>query len=92
MKEEYEFQWDERKNETNIAKHGISFTEGLAIWDDPFFVQVYLTSTPEDRWAVIGKIAKNIFATAIITYRGETIRIISLRKSTKKEVNIYEKH
>ena len=49
MKEEYEFQWDERKNETNIAKHGISFTEGLAIWDDPFFVQVYLTSTPEDR-------------------------------------------
>ena len=39
--------------------------------------------------AVIGKVGKNDYLTAVITYRGNAIRIISARKSTKKEADAY---
>ena len=92
MQASYEFEWDEVKSEINMHKHGISFCDVLALWDDPFFLEVHLTSDPEDRWAVIGKVSKTTYITAIITYRSEKIRIISARKSTKKEIDIYDKY
>lgn len=81
-----------QKNATNIRKHHVSFDDARAIWDDPMFMEVHLTSEPEDRWAVIGRVGKSVFLTAIITYRDDIIRIISVRKSTKKEIDVYEKH
>ena len=89
MKEGYEFEWDDAKNASNAKKHGVTFSEATSIWDDPMFLEVVLTSDPEERRAVIGKVGKNDYLAAIITYRSETIRIISARKSTKKEVDAY---
>lgn len=56
------------------------------------FVEIHLVSEPEDRWAAIGRVAKDAYLTAIITYREERVRIISARPSTKKEVDIYDRH
>ena len=92
MKEDYEFEWDEAKAMSNAHKHGVSFEEAMAIWDDPMFAEVHLQSDPEDRWAVIGQIAKDMFLTAIITYRYDRVRIISARKSTKKETDVHGKN
>lgn len=89
MKQDYEFEWDGLKSLSNTQKHGISFEDATAIWDDPLFIEVHLISEPEDRWAVVGQIAKGRYLTAIITYRGDKVRIISVRKATKKEIEIY---
>lgn len=89
MRNNYIFEWSAAKNASNIKKHGVSFEQAESIWDDPFYVEVFLTSYPEDRWAVIGRIAKQIYLTAIVTYRERGIRIISARRATKKEIDAY---
>ena len=92
MQDDYEFEWDEAKNRSNAQKHGVSFEDARAIWDDAMLAEIHLTSEPEDRWAAIGKTGKSDHLTAIITYREGKIRIISARKATKKEVDIYDQH
>lgn len=87
-----EFEWDENKNRSNIRKHDVSFEDVLAIWNDPMLAIVHLASSPEDRWAAIGQAGKDDYLTAIITYRGEKVRIISARQSTKREVDVYDRH
>ena len=89
MVEDYEFERDDAKDASNFKKHGVTFAEAIRIWDDPMLLEVRLTSGPEERWAAIGRVGKNDYLTAIITYRGEAIRIISARKSTKKEADAY---
>ena len=89
---ELEFEWDEAKAELNARKHGVSFAEAQAIWSDPMFLEVRLASGPEERFAAIGRVGKSAYLTAIVTYRGEAVRIISARKSTKKEADLYGKH
>ena len=49
MKNDYSFEWDESKALANVRKHGISFHEATAIWDDPMFIEVHLITQPEDR-------------------------------------------
>ena len=89
MQEDYVFEWDDAKSASNAKKHGVSFEQACAIWDDPMFLEVHLMTEPEDRWAVIGRVGKNSFLTAIITYRASHVRIVSARQSTKKETGVY---
>lgn len=89
MQDEWEFEWDPTKDSINRRKHGISFEQAKAMWDDPFCVQLRLRSQPEPRWQLIARTWTGYY-TAIITYRGDrTIRIISVRKSSKREVDFY---
>lgn len=92
MQDEWTFEWDPAKDRANRKKHGISFAMARAMWDDPFLVEARLQSFPEERWAAIARLPFGYY-TAIVTYRGDsTIRIISVRKSSKKEVEIYAGH
>ena len=43
----------------------------------------------EERSILIGKIGKKLW-TAIFAYRGDDVRIISVRRSRKKEIGLYE--
>ncbi len=70
-------------------KHGIDFLEAQALWDDPDFIEIPLKTIDEPRFLVIGKISERHWS-AIITYRSEKVRIISVRRSRKEEVEIYE--
>ena len=84
------FEFDDNKSKTNKIKHGIDFIEAQELWNDPnAFEMPSLKSEDEKRFLVLGKINAKHY-TAIITYRGENIRIISVRRSRKKEVELYE--
>jgi hypothetical protein len=84
-----EFEFDPNKNEKNKDKHGIDFFEAQALWDDPDLIEIPAKTADESRFMVIGKIASKCFS-GIITYRGNAIRIISVRRSRKEEIDIYE--
>ena len=86
-----EFEFDPKKSETNKEKHGIDFYEAQKLWDDPDFIEIPVKTSDEPRFLVIGKISGKHWS-AIITYRSEKIRIISVRRSRKEEVDIYESY
>ncbi len=84
-----EFEFDPKKSHSNKQKHGIDFNEALALWDDPDLIEIPVKTLDEQKHVVIGKIAGKYWS-GVITYRGEKIRIISVRRSRKEEVEIYE--
>lgn len=84
-----EFEFDPNKSKSNKKKHGMDFIEAQALWDDPGLIEIPVRTSDEPRFLVIGRIAK-ICWSGIITYHCEKIRIISVRRSRKKEVEIYE--
>jgi uncharacterized DUF497 family protein len=84
-----EFEFDSAKSNSNKKKHGIDFYEAQALWNDSDFIEIPLKTIDEPRFLVIGRILEKHWS-AIITYRSENIRIISVRRSRKEEVEIYE--
>jgi len=84
-----DFEFDSHKSEENKKKHGIDFVEAQMLWDDPDRIEVPARTIDEPRFLVIGKIA-NKYWSGIITYRGEKIRIISVRRARREEIEIYE--
>jgi len=90
------FEWDEKKNELNKRKHGVSFEEACEIFNDPLHIAMlderynYL----EERWITIGQTAESELVVAANLYfdknGDECIRIISARKATQRERSQYE--
>lgn len=83
------FEFNAAKSLANRSKHGIDFVAAQALWDDPNLVEVPARVEDEPRFLVIGRIAATCWS-AVITYRGDHIRIISVRRSRPEEVKIYE--
>ena len=84
-----EFEFDTIKSNSNKEKHGIDFYEGQVLWNDPDLIEIPVKTTDEPRFLVIGNISGKHWS-GVITYRFEKIRIISVRRSRKEEVEIYE--
>jgi uncharacterized DUF497 family protein len=84
-----DFEFDPAKSKENLAKHGIDFVQARALWQDLKLVEIPARTSGEPRWLVVGRIAKEHWS-AVITYRGDTVRIISVRRSRREEVSIYE--
>lgn len=82
-----EFEFDPLK--TNQQKHGIDFVQGQRLWQDPMRVEVPARTVDEPRWLVIGQIDGKHWS-AVVTYRDQRTRIISIRRSRAEEVTIYE--
>ncbi len=85
------FEFDPKKSDSNKSKHGIDFYAAQALWDDPDLIEIPLKTSDEPRLLAIGKISNNYWS-GIITYRSNSIRIISVRRSRKEEVEIYESY
>ena len=85
----YYFEFDDEKSTSNFSKHGIDFVLAQALWDDPSFIEIQATSDDEPRFLIVGRIANKSWS-AVITYRKKNIRIISVRRSRKSEVELYE--
>ena len=83
------FEFDVNKSNRNKKKHKIDFIEAQLLWEDPDLIEIPIKTKDEPRYLIIGKISEKHWS-GIITYRGETIRIISVRRSRKEEVTIYE--
>ncbi|RPJ23197.1 MAG: BrnT family toxin [Chloroflexi bacterium] len=87
-----EFEWDPRKAEINLKKHGVSFTEAGTIFGDElaFTVSDPDHSDNEDRHITIGWSDHRRLLIVSHTDRGDRIRIISARELTKTERKEYE--
>ena len=81
---------DPAKAQINLKKHGISFEEAASCLLDPMaLVHEDGACYGEQRWVLLGMSDKARLLTVIYTIRGENIRIISARKSTKNEAKNY---
>jgi uncharacterized DUF497 family protein len=74
---------------SNLAKHGINFRDAKQLWRDPRVLIIRARPMIEPRWIAIARIDQTHWS-AIFTYRGERIRIISARRSRTKEIALYE--
>lgn len=83
------FEYDQDKNIANLAKHGIDFEQAQALWEDPELLEIPAKTTDEPRFLVIGRIGSKHWS-AVVTYRNSHIRLISVRRSRKEEVQLYE--
>jgi len=84
-----EFEFDPKKSDSNKQKHGLDFHEARALWDDPDLLEIPVQTIDEPRYLVIGTIEGKHWS-GVITDRGDKVRIISVRRSRKEEVEIYE--
>ena len=75
----------------NKTRHGIDFVTAQALWLDPFFVEVPVKETDENRAVVIGRMGGDIWSASVI-YQGKNVRPQAVRKSTAKEIEIYERN
>ena len=85
------FVFDTSKSIRNLEKHGIDFFEAQQLWSDQNLIELPSQSNvlDEARSIVVGKLDEKHWS-AIITYRNEDIRIISVRRSRQKEIELYE--
>ena len=91
-----QFTWDKNKAKSNFIKHKISFEEAKSVFDDDNARLIYDPdhSINEDRFILLGLSYKLKILTVVHCYKDDenTIRIISARKSTKKEQNQYKEY
>lgn len=90
------FTWDEEKNASNLAKHGVSFERATLVFDDPRAISLLDDYDLEERWLTIG-LVNGVVVVVVHTVQephnenDEEIRIISARKATRREREIYER-
>ena len=85
-----DFEFDPIKSTTNQEKHGINFVDAQTLWNDPELLEIPARTTDEPRYLVIAQIHGKHWS-AVITHRGQAIRLISVRRSRLEEVQLYEK-
>lgn len=88
------FEWDDEKEKYNIRTHGLDFTTAARVFDDENRLELYdeAHSEYEDRYQTIG-IIDDIMIVAFVVYTerdNDTIRLISARRATKKERDMYD--
>jgi len=84
------FEWDELKAKDNKSKHGISFADTFAVFEDPNAVTIEDSRQGEHRYVTIGMDAFGRVLVVVYTWRADNIRIISARKAVRYEVRQYE--
>ena len=84
-----EFEFDPHKSETNKKKHGIDFVEAQLLWEDTDLLEVPAKTEEEPRFLVVGCIGTK-HCTAVITYRNDQVRLISVRRARTTEIELYE--
>jgi uncharacterized protein len=85
-------EWDPIKAKLNLKKHGVSFEEAATAMSDPMAVTGPDPdhSRYEERYVTFGVSESGRLIVVSHTEEGETIRIISARKASKGERELYE--
>ncbi len=86
------FEWDTQKAVSNQLKHGVSFQEAASVLSDFLSVTYHDPdhSTMEHRFITVGTSQSGRLLMVAHTDRGDNIRIISARKTTRAERKQYE--
>ena len=91
------FEWDKNKENSNIKKHGITFEQASYVFADEYALNKYDDehSNEKDRWILLGKSLSETLLLVVHTFRdsegAEFVRIISARRASKTEKQIYQK-
>jgi hypothetical protein len=86
---EGDFEWDDAKAESNLAKHGVSFSEAATVFADP--LAVFLDDgSATDRVIVIGTSIRERLLCVVHVERGVRDRIITARPANRAERDVYE--
>nr|VFK61406.1 MAG: Uncharacterized conserved protein, DUF497 family [Candidatus Kentron sp. TUN]VFK70341.1 MAG: Uncharacterized conserved protein, DUF497 family [Candidatus Kentron sp. TUN] len=83
------FEYDADKSSANLEKHGIDFHTAQELWNDPAGVEIQANSETEPRFIFLGRIGSRHWS-AVFTYRGKNIRLISVRCARAREIELYE--
>ena len=88
----FKFEWDTQKAASNVRKHGVSFDEAVSVFADAFALTFADTDhyESEDRSRTYGISNKGRLLVIVHTERRENVSIISARKATRYEKDIYE--
>ena len=88
-----EFEWDEKKDDINTKKHGVSFEEARSVFFDEYAIQYFDPehSESEERFILLGTSFKLKALVVCHCFRKEEtiVRIISARKANKDEEHVY---
>jgi uncharacterized protein len=84
-----DLEWDAQKERSNLKKHGVSFTAAVTALEDEYAITIEDDHPGERRFITIGKDDNDRILLVIYTYRGKTIRIISARRATAAEREVY---
>jgi uncharacterized DUF497 family protein len=93
VKSGYQFEWDERKAQTNATKHGVGFLEATTVFADPLSLLMRDPdhSVDEERYLVLGlSILGRLLVVAFVD-RPPRTRLISAREASRPERRRYEK-
>ncbi|AFZ52472.1 protein of unknown function DUF497 [Cyanobacterium aponinum PCC 10605] len=85
----FKFEYDSHKSQSNAKKHGMDFVEAQQLWQDEDLLEIPTKTETEPKWIVIAKLKQKHW-TAVITYRGDIVPIISVRRAKSKEIKLYE--
>ena len=85
----HSFEFDPQKSESNRTKHGVDFVEAQVLWNDPMLLEIPAKTDDEPRYLVIGLMGGKHWS-AVVTYRGVNVRLISVRRARVEEVALYE--
>jgi len=83
------FEFDPVKSLSNKGKHGIDFVEAQALWEDSDLIEIPARTIDEPRFIVVARVGANHWS-GIVTYREGAVRIISVRRSRREEIELYE--
>jgi uncharacterized protein len=93
----YNFEWDPVKATSNANKHGVTFELATEVFRDPMALTIFDgddSSNDEDRWITLGQVNGQHYLVVVHTYRNQdnavTIRLISARSATKREIKQYK--
>jgi uncharacterized protein len=85
------YEWDPRKAQSNLRKHGVHFADAVAVLEDELAVTIRdARIAQEERWITIGMDALGKLVVVVWTWRGNRIRLISARRATAAERGHYE--
>ncbi|MGP8176144.1 MAG: BrnT family toxin [Terracidiphilus sp.] len=87
-----DFDWDVRKAEANFRKHGVRFSESLAVFEDDYAITITddESDPDEQRFVSMGMGVKGRVLVVVYSYRGEKVRILSARPAEAHERSQYE--
>ena len=85
-----EVEWDPKKAERNLRKHGVEFVDAVIVLDDERAITLLDDHPSEERYLTFGMDAQGRVLAISYALKGDTIRIISARKATSRERAQYE--
>lgn len=85
------YEWDPAKAAANLAKHGVDFADAVGVFEDDRAITIDDNSTDEARFKTLGSDFLSRVLVVAYTYRGDRIRLISARKATARQRDLYER-